>query len=214
MSLKNTNLYEITAVHGNQKLLSFENRLQANDLSVMKKDCIHNEYSRIKLVGIDYKVKTPDGKAVFVEHNLEPAIFKVIAKKVIGGDNFLLSKVGKNKIKGFSQEKITHKQVSNGRFFVSKLAISYEENLSEYPYKIHIENGNAEKISDMTGKSAIKPGTYMKEKDFTIFLSEWDFCKALSESLDAIERFERGALAKFLSKMSEEKRLLAESYQQ
>jgi hypothetical protein len=214
MSIKNTNLNEITAVHGSNKLLSIENRLQANDFSKIMRDTLHSEYSRIKLIGIDYKQKTADGKAVFAECNIEPEIFKVIAQKILSGDNYLLSKVNKNKTKGFTQEKITQKTMPDGKFFVSKFAISYEEALTEYPIKIRIENGRAEKNVDASGKTTIKSGTYIKEKDFTIFLSEWDACKAMRETLDAIDRFERGCMGPYLKKLQEEKTKAAAEYQQ
>ena len=140
---------------------------------------LHSSFSKIKVRALDYSGENTQ----FAEVNIDPAVFKAFAHRVLLG-----------RVKSYSQptklvEKINiHKDALDadgekipGFHPVSILTVQFDESLRS-PWKIIIENGIAKANTTATGGTTY--ASYKREISIPVFLSVNDMETKIGDTLD------------------------------
>lgn len=197
------NARQICKYQTNKCLIEFNDNLVIAEPEAASN--IHGKYSRIQLVAMDYSQGTGE-KTIIADYNLNPETAKYIAEEVINGVMFLENRIltcrtqeaDTFKFKMFSEQKIlSHRSNDAGQSKVTILSIEYDRS-KKYCWIVTVENGLAIAERQPNGGTAMKRGSYKKEKTVRAFISDYDFKKLMITLRDYIRTWETVNLNRLL----------------
>lgn len=148
---------QICKYQTSKTLIEFRDRLQAAPAEQASN--LHSPFSKINVVAMDYSNK--EEGTVIVEVNLDPEVLKYIANELLLGKQF-----------AWEQQKVLHRRTNNaGECRTTKMSIKFQAELSN-PWIIVVENGWGKAEKQPNGGIALAKGTYRKEKQVRVFLTE------------------------------------------
>lgn len=172
---------QIAKSNGGDVLIEFQDSLNYGETKR-----IHGKYSLIKIVMCNYKNKDTTG-SITVKHYVDPDFIK-----------YLLSLFYANKDKVYITQDKIHSGIDEktGLSHVSKLLIARQPvrndgSIARMPWYVKIEEGTGKQAKNMkTGGVYIASGSYKKEKEAAINMTDEDFFIMLEKCRSYIERFE------------------------
>lgn len=197
------NARQICKYQTNKCLLEFNDNLTLAEADAASN--IHGRYSKIQVVGMDYSQGTGE-KTIIADLNLDPKTAKYIAEEVVNGTMYLENRIltcrtqeaNNFKFKLFNEQKIlAHKKNGNGQSKVTILSIDYDRS-KKYCWIITVENGLGIAEKQPNGGTAMKRGSYQKEKTVKAFISDYDFKKLMISLRDYIRTWETVNLNRLL----------------
>ncbi|WP_054698011.1 hypothetical protein [Syntrophomonas palmitatica] len=161
---------------------------------------IHGKFSKIKLLALDYSQGTGD-KTVTADINLNPATAKYLAEIILNG-TLQQTALIKSEVKfnALSEQKIlSHKLDDQDMARVTIFSVDFD-GTRRYCWQVTVENGIGKPQKQSTGGISLQKGSYIKQKQVNVFMSDMDFKKLLITTRDYIQAWEivhlRGLLEK------------------
>jgi hypothetical protein len=139
---------------------------------------IHHKYSRLKINALDYSQGTGE-KTITADANIDATTAKYIAE-------IALRLSPNDKIKVYSEQKIlSHALNDSGLAKVTIFSILYDSSRT-YSWQIIVENGLGKPQKQSTGGIALEKGSYKREKQVQVYMSDMDFKKLILKVRDYI----------------------------
>lgn len=184
-----SNPRQIVKYSTNKYLIEFIDNLQT--AKPEQASNIHGKYSRIKAVALDYSQGIGDKKTIAVDANLDALTLKYLAEMIINNPAFYnLSPEKPIKAKLFSEQKIlSHALDDKGMAKVTIFTIMYDSSRN-YCWQIIVENGLGKPQKQSTGGIAVEKGSYKKDKQVQVYMSDIDFKKHIVKVRDYILAWE------------------------
>lgn len=183
------NTRQICKYQTGKSLIEFNDRLQI--AKVENAANLHSTYSKIYVVAMDYS-KGKGDNTVIADLNLDPDTVKYIYDEVRSGKPLT-----------FTEQKIlAHKKNEAGESKVTIFSIKFNEKMN-YPWNVIVENGVGIPEKQENGGTALQRGSYKKEKQVRLFISDMDMKKLFRTINDYIVAFEASIIGPLLKERAE-----------